>query len=138
MHVSRFGLIPKPHQPGKWKLITDLSLPKGASVNDEVDPQLCSLSYLSVDDTVKRIIGLGSGALFAKIDIESAYRLIPVQPDDRPLLGLEWKGQLYVDGALSFGLRSAHKLFSAVADALLWVLGQYGVRTLFITWTTTC
>ena len=43
IHVSRFGIIPKPHQPGKWRLITDLSHPCGASVNDGIDPQLCSL-----------------------------------------------------------------------------------------------
>ena len=25
VHVNRFGVIPKPHQPGKWRLIVDLS-----------------------------------------------------------------------------------------------------------------
>ena len=29
----------------------------------------------------------------AKIDIESAYRLIPVHPTDRPLQAMEWKGK---------------------------------------------
>ena len=42
----------------------------------------------------------------AKFDVESAYRLIPVHPDDRPLLGMKSKDQLYVEVALSFGLRS--------------------------------
>ncbi len=36
LHVSRFGVIPKPHQPGKWRLIVDLSRPVGASVNDGI------------------------------------------------------------------------------------------------------
>ena len=36
LRISRFGVIPKPHQPGKWRLITDLSSPKGGSVNDGV------------------------------------------------------------------------------------------------------
>ena len=127
MHVSQFGVITKPHQPGKWRLITDLSSPKGASVNDGVDPRLCSLSYASVDDMVRRIICLGSGALLAKLDIESAYCLVPIHPRDRLLLGMEWKGQLYVDGALPFGLRSAPKLFSALANAVLWIMGRHGV-----------
>ena len=35
--MSRFGVISKPHQPGKWRLITDLSSPKGASVNDGIN-----------------------------------------------------------------------------------------------------
>ena len=127
VHISRFGVIPKPHQPGKWRLITDLSSPKGASVNDGIDPRLCSLSYASVDDAVRRIICLGSGALLAKLDIESAYCLVPTHPRNRPLLGVEWKGQLYVDGTLPFDLRSAPKLFSALADTLLWIIGHHGV-----------
>ena len=32
-HLNRFGVIPK-SQPGEWRLITDLSFPKGRSVND--------------------------------------------------------------------------------------------------------
>ena len=33
VHISRFGVIPK-GQTGKWRLIVDLSHPKGHSVND--------------------------------------------------------------------------------------------------------
>ena len=36
--ISPMGLIPKPHQPGKWRLIVDLSSPRGASVNDAIPP----------------------------------------------------------------------------------------------------
>ena len=52
LRISWFGVILKPHQLGKWRLITDLSSPKGGSVNDRVDPVLCSLSYASVDDAI--------------------------------------------------------------------------------------
>ena len=128
IHVSRFGIIPKPHQPGKWRLITDLSHPRSASVNDGIDPQYCSLSYVSVDDAVRAIWRLGVGTVLAKFDLESAYRQIPVHPQDHRLLGVMWGGQHYVDGALPFGLRSAPKLFSEVADALLWIMGQHGVK----------
>ena len=128
IHVSRFGIIPKPHQQGKWRLITDLSHPHGCSVKDGIDPQLCSLSYVSVDDAVRTIWRLGVGTVLAKFDLESAYRQIPVHPQDRLLLGVMWRGQRYVDGALPFGLRSASKLFNAVADALLWIMGQHGIK----------
>ena len=37
IHLSRFGVIPKGHTPGKWRLITDLSYPPGLSVNDGID-----------------------------------------------------------------------------------------------------
>ena len=29
VQISPFGVIPKSHQPGKWRLILDLSSPKG-------------------------------------------------------------------------------------------------------------
>ena len=67
----------------------------------------------------------------AKIDIESAYRLIPVHPTDRPLQAMEWNGQIYIDPMLPFGLRSAPKLFNAVADALEWYLRQRGIQHVF-------
>ena len=43
VHLSRFGVIPKSSQPGKWRLIVDLSHPAGRSVNDGITPELCSL-----------------------------------------------------------------------------------------------
>lgn len=127
IQISRFGVIPKPHQAGKWRLITDLSSPTGRSVNDGVDSLLCSLSYASVDDAVERIRRLGPGTALSKFDIANAYRIVPVHSADRMLLGMMWKGKLYVDGALPFGLRSAPKIFTAVADGLLWIMGRHGI-----------
>lgn len=57
--ISRFRVIPKPHQPGKYRLKTDLSSPKGGSVNNGVDPVLCSVSYAFVDDAIQCIRRLG-------------------------------------------------------------------------------
>ncbi len=131
VHVSRFGVIPKPHQPGRWRLIVDLSHPKGTgmSVNDGIDPALCSLAYTSTDDAARRILDLGKGAMLAKLDIASAYRIVPVHPDDRPLLGMAWRQQRFVDTALPFGLRSAPKIFTAVADGLMWIMYEEGVTS---------
>ena len=84
VHINRIGLVPKGHNSGRWRLITDLSFPVGGSVNDGADPQLCSLEYTSVDKVAKAVVAMG---LLAKIDIRSAYRLIPVHPTDRQLLG---------------------------------------------------
>ena len=120
VQVSPFGVIPKGHTPGKWRLIVDLSSPTGNSVNDGIAPDLCSLSYISVDDISGVIASVGKGALLAKVDIKSAYRIMPVHPEDRPLLGMQWKGELYVDTCLPFGLRSAPRIFTAVADMLEW------------------
>lgn len=36
LHFSCFGITPKRHQPGKWRLVMDLSSPAGRSVNDGI------------------------------------------------------------------------------------------------------
>ena len=65
------------------------------------------------------------------MDIKSAYRLIPVHPQDRPLLGMCWDKRVFVDNALPFGLRSAPKIFNAVADALEWIIKARGVERVY-------
>ena len=84
----------------------------------DIESELCSLSYTSVDAAVRITMAMGPGVLLAKFDIESAYRLIPVHPDDRPLFGMMWRDKLNVDTTLPFGLSSAPKIFNAVADTL--------------------
>ena len=130
-HINRFGVIPKGHDTGRWRLITNLSFPPERSVNDGVDAALCSLVYTTVDRVAKVAVSLGVGALLAKVDIESAYRLIPVHPEDRPLQAMRWNNQIYVNPMLPFGLRSAPKIFNAVADALHWYLSHRGITHLF-------
>ena len=87
VQVSPFGVIPK-SEPGKWRLILDLSSPEGFSVNDGVDKDWCSLSYMSVDEVAERVVEVGKGALLAKFDLKAAYRNVPVHPEDRWLLGV--------------------------------------------------
>ena len=131
IHVSSFGVIPKRHQPNKWHLIVDLSSPEGQSINDGIDSDTCSLSYISIDDIAATVRNLGHSALLAKTDIKHAYRQIPVQPHDRYLLGMRWQGNCFVDSTLLFGLRSAPLIFSAVADALEWLVKSRGVEHIF-------
>ena len=50
--------------------------------------------------------------------------MVPVHPDDQPLLGVLWDGRVYIVKMLPFGLRSAPIIFSVVADALQWILIQ--------------
>ena len=61
LHINRFG-----HNMGKFRLITDLSFPKGASVNNGVDSDLSTLSYVMVDRIAEVAHKLGPGALLAK------------------------------------------------------------------------
>ena len=104
-----------------------MSSPEGSSINDGIPKEMCSLRYVSVDDIIPKLLQLGQGALMAKLDIESAYRIVPVHPEDRHLLGIRWEGKFFVDTALPFGMRSAPKIFNAVADGLEWIMKAQGV-----------
>lgn len=130
IHTSPIGLIPKAHQLNKWRLIVDLSAPQGHSINSGINSELCSLSYASLDEAVRVILQLGRGTSLVKLDLKDAYRIVPVHPDDHHLLGITWRGSLYVDRSLPFGLRSAPILFTAVADMITWVLYKGGIRHL--------
>ena len=121
-HVSRFGVIPKNHQPNKWRLIVDLSHPIEGSVNVGIPKTLCSLKYITVDSAIEHIKQIGQGTLLAKVDIKSAFRLLPVHPADRHLLAMRWDQHIFIDTCLPFGLRSAPKLFN-----VSWILEQQQV-----------
>ena len=98
----------------------------GVSMTGWVSKEGSSLHYMSVDHVVEQVPKVGRGAEMAKADVRKAYRNVPVHPDDRWLLGMEWQGAMFVDGTLPFGLRSAPLLFTALGDALEWVAKAHG------------
>ncbi len=67
----------------------------------------------------------------AKINIRQAYRNVPIHPEDQPLLRVNWKETILWDNVLTFGMRSAPPIFTAVADALQWIMQQRGAGPLF-------
>ena len=83
-----------------------------------------SLSYVTVDTVARVVQALGTGTLMAKVDIEVAYRLILVHPDDRPLLSFRWHGCIFCDAMLPFSLSLAPNIFNTMEDALEWFLHQ--------------
>ena len=127
IHISPLGAIPKKNKPGKWRLIVDLSSPPDHSINDGISSEKSSLSYASIDHLATIIVSEGQGSFMVKADIKEAYRMIPIHPQDQPLLGVLWENSIYIDRALPFDLRSAPKIFSAVADAIQWILASKGL-----------
>ena len=124
IHLSPLGAI---RRPNRWRLIMDLSAPRGCSVNDGISKDSSTCHYASVDQPASQIYSWGKGTLMAKMDIKQAYRNIPIAPEDRHLLGFRWNQITYIDNTLPFGLRSAPFIFTAIADALMWIMEQKGV-----------
>ena len=124
------GVVPKKHS-SEWRTIYHLSYPEGDSINDHIPKALYSLQYVRVDDAIRLLQTLGQGSFMAKTDLKSAFRLIPIHPDDWNLLGIYWQSKFYVDLYLPIGLRSAPYIFNQLSDALEWILSHnYGVHNI--------
>ena len=109
----------------KPRVVHHLSWPRdGPSVNAGMDDFDVKLD--AFDRAVKSLRSLGHNTHMAKIDIEAAYRCIPVRPDDWPLQGLQWKGHMYYDIVMQFGLASATAIFEWYSSA-----AEYIARRLF-------
>ena len=70
--LSPISLIPQTHQPGRWCLIVDLFSPPNGTVNDWIDPVLCSMQYATIDQAVSLIRNLGKGTQLSKLDLKNA------------------------------------------------------------------
>lgn len=113
--------------PGKRRIIVDLSFPRGDNVNAYVQKNLVFGQYWdhrlpTVQDAVAAIERMGFRTLLATIDIERAYRNIPVCPLDFPLLGIRVGNKTYIDVAMPFGARNSSLNMQCIA--------QYVVRAL--------
>ena len=109
--VSPLGLVPK-KVPGEYRMIHHLSFPKGQSVNDEISVEYSHVQYARIDDAIKPIKEVGQGCYLAKTDIKSAFRIIPIRPEDYPLLGMTWQEQFYFDKCMPMGCSSSCPTFA--------------------------
>jgi hypothetical protein len=116
------GVVPK--KRGGWRMITNLSYPPGNSVNDFIDPNICSVNYSTFDDAISLISNKGKGALLGKMDISSAFRLLPVCPEDFCLLGLKHSVLYYIDKCLPMGCSLSCSLFEKFSTFLHWELSR--------------
>ena len=64
LRISRFGVIPKNNQHVQWRLILDLSSPKGHSVNNGIPKPLFSVHYVTVDFFIEGIMAQGRELLW--------------------------------------------------------------------------
>ena len=121
--ISPLGLREK-KVPGEYRVIHDLSYPQGQSVNSGIPREFATVSYSTVADAVKHILHFGWGCFLAKTDILSAFRIIPVHPDDVHLLGFKWNGMYYFDKCLPMGCSSSCSIFEAFSTSLEWIMSQ--------------
>jgi len=118
--ISPLGLVPK-KASGEFRLIHHLSYPKGLSINEGIPDEFSTVSYATIDDAIRSIKKAGRGCFLAKTDIKSAFRIIPINPKDYHLLGMQWDGKFYYDKCMPMGCSSSCRTFETLSTAVEWI-----------------
>jgi hypothetical protein len=92
------------------------------SLNDLIDKDLFSLTYVKLDQAINIIRQFGKYTVLNKTDIKDAFKLIPIHPSLWHLHGVQLNEQLYFFKRLVFGSRSSPKIFDSFATAVVWII----------------
>ena len=128
--TAPLGLVPKPHS-SNFRLIQDLSFPRNdplqSSVNAEIDSSHFPCEWSTFAHCYFAVANAPPGSQAAVFDVDSAYRNIPIHPDDQRHFCLMWDSLFYVDHCVAFGSASSAGLFGRVADALAAIFRAQGI-----------
>lgn len=91
-------------------------------MNDEIDTASCSVSYATFEDAIVKIQSFGVGALMAKADIKSAFRLLPISPEAFSSLGFHFEDCFFFDKCLPMGYSLSCSYFEMFSTFLHWVV----------------
>ena len=101
------------------------------SVNAGISDEAATVQYASIDDAITKIKMLGNSVHLAKSDILSAFRIIPVHPDDYELLGFRWNWKYFVDRCLPMGYRTSCKNFEELSTSIEWIaVNKLGIQAM--------
>ena len=125
---SPIGLVPK-DKGKKTRLILHLSYPRtGDSVNSGIPKNFCSVKYPDFEEAIKICVREGVGCHIAKSDMSSAFRHVPMRPDQWYLLVMKATHPItketfyFVDKCLPFGSSISCAIFQAISDAIAFVV----------------
>lgn len=120
LRCSPIGLIPK--KTGGFRLITNLSHPVHNSVNSFIGTEYSTVKYSSFDHAISIIQRLGKGAMIGKMDLKSAFRLLPVYPGCFDLLGFQFNDYYFIDKMMPMGCSESCSYFEKFSTFIEWVV----------------
>ena len=97
--VVPIAFIPKPGQPGKFRLISDASAPLGHSPNS-FSPPAPHFKMTTIADVFART---DKNTWASVTDVEAAFRALPLNPSHSGLLAIEFEGFYYWELRVPFG-----------------------------------
>lgn len=95
---------------------------KHLGINANIPPENSKVQYRSLEEVIECGLRYGPSTWAARMDIESAFRNLPIHPDDLYALGFSLRGQFYINSSLPFGAASSCNIFEKVASAVGWMV----------------
>ena len=108
----------------KRRFVMDLSFPPSRSVNsgiphDSYLDEHYKLRLPGIDRLCQFILQHGRGCLLYKLDLQRAYRQLPIDPKDYFYLGFRHNNMLYFDTRCPFGLRTSAMICQRTTKAVV-------------------
>lgn len=121
VHISSLFDVDKP--PGSKKpkrTIHNLSSRShdGSTINELIDPEWRAVGYVRHAEICRTFNSYKTPVWMWLCDMAEAYRRVPVRPDYRHLLGLQWFGSVYVMCCLPFGMASSCQIYQRFAGSI--------------------
>ena len=124
-----------PKQDGSTRPILNLSDKKnvGFSINDLLDPALCTVEYAQTKQVVQTVRALGKNAWLWAKDLKDGYYNVPIHKTDVHKLGFVFEGRIYIFQRLPMGLSSSPKIFTDFMNFPIWAIKNDRPDLYFIT-----
>ena len=120
----------------KENIILDLSSSHNnvdhLSINELIDNDLCSLSYIKLDDAIRIIHEFGPNSMCCKLDISDEFKHLPISPKQQHRFCFKWDNLYYNFVRLPFGCRSSPRLFDMLSRSICWIVkSDYNISVIF-------
>ena len=113
--IHALGAVPK--SSGGYRTITDCSRPEGKSVNAHSTSLAPKFQFKNIEYAVDM---LEQDDMMSVIDIKSAYRAVPINPEHWTLQGFRWpengEVKMYIDHRMCFGVRTGPYYFNLISN----------------------
>ena len=93
LHINRFGVIPKGHNQGKWRLITDVSFPRQSCTRKELESLIGLLNHAC------KVLSAGRSFLRRMLDLLHSVHRPPNQSALTQDSGQTWHGGAHSSGS---------------------------------------
>ena len=128
MVYSSINLVPKPN--GKFRLIHNSSHPWDGktSVNACIPDKNSKVKYHYINEVICLALELGTSTTGSRMDVDSAFRNLPVNEQDLPVLAFTLNGKIYINATVPFGAASSCKIFEQVVTLIEWIVKYHTDR----------